>query len=124
MIPAPPRELLKMFSGKDGLEIDEFRQCFKSGVRISVKDEIFIAKKQIIEAEQEELECETKLMQLANTQRDQQTTKRVMHKENPAGVSKTSTADIVRTKKTSKPIGGAKTLMGCLGSKITKQMCS
>ncbi len=51
IVPAPPRELLKMFSGeKNGLSIEEFRKLCLHGIHVSIRDKVFITNTQLIEA--------------------------------------------------------------------------
>jgi len=49
--PAPPRELLTMFSGEgNGLSIEEFRDLCSKGVDVKIQDKAFITSKQLTEA--------------------------------------------------------------------------
>lgn len=48
---APPRELLSMFSGKDGMSIEQFRGLCAAGLDVTAPDPPFITIKQVVLAE-------------------------------------------------------------------------
>jgi hypothetical protein len=56
ILPAPPREALKEYSGPTGLTIDEFRTFCTRGIRISFLEPVFTGFKQIFESGQQEAE--------------------------------------------------------------------
>lgn len=112
VIPAPPRELLQMFTYQENtLTIDEFRRLCSCGITIKIRDPVFVSRKQIIEGEQAMADREIKLAELAVTNIGIPTKKAVvMHREDPNVTSRQTTAEIVRMNRPVKPIKGAKTL--------------
>lgn len=50
---APPREVLRMFSGReDGLTVEQFREMCACGIEVRVRDPVFVTRLQVVEAEQ------------------------------------------------------------------------